>query len=166
MTFIFPYYGGFKKKLLNFHFNYIIQRVGQTEANGLHIDTLHVQGPQRNDKGWSTFCIRNKSVLHQWSTFCETNTCNAFSSRHLHISSQRLRTDESNTGFIPAALADWGKKSRAKILLMTIARGWWLDILLKVSATCSVFLVTSRGTELLSLKVRFCQPEGSSNQNS
>lgn len=56
--------------------------------------------------------------------FYESNTCNTFSSRHLHISSQRLRTDASNTGFIPAAFADWGKKSRAKVRLMTIAIGW------------------------------------------
>nr|GLL38083.1 hypothetical protein Itr_chr10CG19610 [Ipomoea trifida] len=37
-------------------------------------------------------------------------TCSIFSNKQLHISSQRLRTEASDTGLIPKALADSGKK--------------------------------------------------------
>lgn len=49
-------------------------------------------------------------------------TCNILSNKHLHISSQRLRTDASDRGLIPTALVDCGKKSSAKLRLMIVTR--------------------------------------------
>ena len=50
------------------------------------------------------------------------NTCNILSSKNLHINSQRLRTDAREIGLTPKALVDCGKKSRAKLRLMTVTR--------------------------------------------
>lgn len=130
---------------------------------GVHITSLlHLRG--NFSCKWSIKkTIRNQQLKKMGRN---SLTCNILSNKHLHINSHRLRTEVRETGLMPTALVDCGKKSSAKFLLIIVTSSWWFGIFLNISTICSVFLAISNGTELSSPKNWVCEPEGSSNQNS
>lgn len=95
----------------------------------LSVSCIHLCHLNRRILEHSIYKTKSKYLR---GTIQQINTCSIFSSKHLHINSHRLRTEARDARLMPTALADCEKKSRAKLRLITVTRGWRLGILLSI----------------------------------